>query len=172
MKKNICVLSTILLLILSLAGCTKKTTETALSDYTISSGTYANGDAPFDDIPFITYSISVPGYWTAESGGYWENEVYYTFHKDEKTNLYAGESYIQEYMDETSLSAESDVSTLAFGDYTAKLTVIEYNDGYRYYFYIPVDKSYCRITGLAPEYSQEQQDEFFEIVQTFRIDEQ
>jgi hypothetical protein len=148
---------------------TPKRTETALSEYTISSGTYANGDAPFDDIPFIRYSISVPGNWMAEKNGTWENEAYYTFHKDSSTNLYAGESYRKDYMDGTSLSVESDLTTLAFGDYSVKLRVIEANEGFYYYFYIPVDNSYCQITGFSTEYSQKQQDEFFDIVKTFEV---
>lgn len=169
MKKIICVLLTAVLLQLSLTACTEKKAEIALSDYIISSGTYANGDKPFDDIPFIRYSINVPSDWTVEKSGYWENETYYTFHKDSSTNLYAGESYLRDYMDNTFLSSESEITTLEFGDYIVKLRVIEYNDGYRYFFCIPVDKSYCRITGLSSEYSQEQQDEFFDIVKTFEI---
>jgi len=171
MKKIICVLLTAALLLLSLTVCTEKKAEIALSDYIISSGTYANGDKPFDDIPFIKYSISVPSDWTVEKSGYWENETYYTFHKDSSTNLYAGESYIRDYMDATSLSPENDfnITSLEFGDYDVKLWVMEYNDGFRYSFFIPVDKSYCRITGLSLEYSQELQDKFFDIVKTFEI---
>lgn len=169
MSKSIWVLSAALLLLLSLAACTEKEAEVALSDYTVSSGTYANGDAPFNDIPFIQYSIRVPSDWMAEQSGYWENERYYTFHKDDATSLYAGESYLRDYMDGTALASESDVTTLEFGDYDVKLRVIEYNDGFRYYFYIPVDKSYCRITGLSPEHSQERQNEFFDIVKTFEL---
>lgn len=169
MKKYICVLLAALLLLLSLSACTKKKEDVFLSDYIVSSGTYANGDAPFDDIPFIQYSIRVPDDWKMEESGYWENETYYTFHKDSATNLYAGESYRKDYMDATALSAENDITALEFGGYNVQLRVIEYSDGFRYFFYIPVDQSYCRITGLSPEYSQEQQDEFFDIVKTFKI---
>lgn len=172
MKKSICALLTAVVLLLLLAACTEQKEEIALTGYTISSGTYANGDAPFSDIPFIQYSIDVPSDWTAEKSGYWENETYYTFHKDSSTNVYAGESYVRDYIDETALSSESDTTTLAFGDYIVTLRVIEYDDGYRYFFYIPVDKSYCRITGLSLEYSKEQQDEFFGIVKTFELVEQ
>lgn len=169
MKKIMFVLLTAGLLLLLLAACTEKIAETNSSEYIISSGTYANGDKPFDDIPFIKYSVIVPTDWTVEKSGYWENETYYTFHKNSSTNLYAGESYIRDYMDETTLSPENDITALEFGDYNVKLRVIEYGDGFRYYFYIPVDKSYCRITGLSLDYSQEQQDEFFEIIKTFKI---
>lgn len=171
MRKTICVLLTAGLLLFSLTACSKKSAEADSSDYSdyiISSGTYANGDAPFEDIPFIQYSISVPSDWAAEESGYWENEAYYTFHKDGSTDLYAGESYVMEYMDEAFRLAEIEVATLEFGDYEAKLRVVNYDDGYRYFFYIPVGGSYCEITGRAPERTQEQQDEFFEIVKTFK----
>jgi hypothetical protein len=167
MRKSIGVYLAVVLLCLSLVGCAK---ETALSDYVISSGTYANGDAPSNDIPFIQYSIRVPSDWTAEKSGNWENEAYYTFQKDSGASLYAGESYLKEYMDETSLSLTDEITTLSFGEYTVSLRVIEDVNGFRYHFYIPADEtSYCRITGISPEYSQEQQDEFFEIVKTFKI---
>lgn len=161
--------ATVLLSLLLVTSCDVKNDSNTNIDYTISSGTYANGDMPFDDIPFINYKISVPSDWTAEKSGYWENEIYYTFHKDDSTNLYAGESYKRDYMDNTSLSSETDITTLEFGDFIATLRVIEYEDGYRYYFYIPVEKSYCCITGLSLEYSQEQQDEFFDITKTFKV---
>jgi hypothetical protein len=141
----------------------------AVTDYTISSGTYANGDMPFDDIPFIQYNISIPSDWTAEQSGYWENEVYYTFHKDDTTSLYAGESYRKDYMDATTLTRTDSITMLEFGDYTVPLVVTEAIDSVRYRFFIPVGESYCCITGLTPEYSKEQQDEFFEIVKTFEI---
>jgi hypothetical protein len=138
------------------------------NEYEISSGTYSNGDMPYDDIPFIEYTISVPEGWTAEESGYWDNERYYTFHKNDEINLYAGESYRMDYMDETTLSLDG-ITELALGDYDVKLWVQEANDGVRYSFFIPVGESYVCMTGFSTEYSKEQEDEFFEIVKTFEI---
>lgn len=165
MKKFILAGSLLILLTVSMIAFN----ALGMTEYTISSGTYANGDKPIDEIPFIEYSITAPSAWIAEESGYWENEKYYTIYKDNATRVYAGESYIRDYIDATILSSEGNITTLEFGGYIVKLRIIEANDGFHYYFYIPVDTSYCLITGLSSENSLDQQDEFFDIVKSFEV---
>jgi len=149
--------------------------EISLIDYTIISGTYANGDIPIPGIPFITYTLSVPDDWAAEIIEYGssvsvfypnEGEVYYSFSKGD-VNLFAASSYEKAMIDYH--YENSDKTMLEFNGYEVMFVTQQFNQGYMYSFYIVIGESYCLIRGVAPEFSEELKEEFLSIVKTFKV---
>ncbi|MDR2572092.1 MAG: hypothetical protein LBD23_17580 [Oscillospiraceae bacterium] len=148
------------------------------SDYIIISGTYANGDIPFDDIPFIRYTIDIPDDWTVERVEYGsfveiykpsDDEIYYKFSKNNTIHLYAVSSFLKSMIDYQFEEFELDTIDFEVNGYDVMLLINSYNNKYGYSFYITVDQSYCLIKGVSPENTEDQKEEFISIIETFRI---